>query len=243
MARPAVSFCITTDGPADRVRVLLELVRPHVDEIVLAADRDGGQETLEVCADLADRRLTFELERSPVWLAGWILHQCSGEWILRLDDDEVPSAALLEALPEIVSDRFPTVVTLDRRWLHRSADGYITSFPWSHEPQPRLVRNVPSLWRFSGNVHESGEWLGEVRMSELAIYHLVLLLRTREEREAKRDDYERRAPLQSRMRRWPTSRTSTPRGRSHPRAMAPASSSSRRGRSSRRASCVICAWR
>lgn len=197
MARPAVSFCITTDGPADRVRVLLELVRPHVDEIVLAADRDGGQETLEVCADLADRRLTFELERSPVWLAGWILHQCSGEWILRLDDDEVPSAALLEALPEIVS----------------------------------------------GNVHESGEWLGEVRMSELAIYHLVLLLRTREEREAKRDDYERRAALQSRMRRWPTSRTSTPRGRSHPRAMAPASSSSRRGRSSRRASCVICAWR
>src|SRR5688572_6934216 len=116
MSRPSLSFCITTRGPADRARALLELVRPRVDEVVLAVDRNGGEETLEACADLADRRLVYELERSPVWLVGWILHQCSCDWILRLDDDAVPSAALLDAPPELTAERYPTVIRIARRW-------------------------------------------------------------------------------------------------------------------------------
>lgn len=194
VSRPTLSFCITTRGPADRARALLELVRPHVDEVVLAVDRNGGEETLEVCADLADRRLVYELERSPVWLVGWILHQCRGDWILRLDDDEVPSAALLEALHELIADRYPTVIQLDRRWLYETPDRYLTTFPWSLEHQPRLLRNVPSLWRFEGRVHMSGEWLGEVRATDLAIYHLLLLGSSIDDRRAKREWYESLVP-------------------------------------------------
>jgi len=192
--RPTLSFCITTRGPADRARALLELLRPHVDEIVLAVDRNGGLGTLDACADLADRRLVYELERSPVWLAGWIMHQCSGDWILRLDDDEAPSAALLGSLPELIADRYPTVIRIDRRWLYRASDRYITSFPWSFEYQARLVRNVPSLWRFEGRVHMGGEWLGEVRTTDLAIYHLLLLTSSVEARRAKREWYESLVP-------------------------------------------------
>jgi hypothetical protein len=192
--RPTLSFCITTRGPADRARALIELIRPHVDEVVLAVDRNDGQETLEACADLADRRLVYELERSPVWLVGWILHQCSCDWILRLDDDEVPSRDLLDALPELVADRYPTVIQIDRRWLYETPDRYITTFPWSLEHQPRLLRNVPSLWRFEGRVHMSGQWLGEVRTSELAMYHLLLLSSSIDDRRAKREWYESLVP-------------------------------------------------
>ena len=194
VSRPTLSFCITTRGPADRARALLELVRPRVDEIVLAVDRKGGEETLEACADLADRRIVYELERSPVWLVGWILHQCRGDWILRLDDDEVPSAELLDALPELIADRYPTVIQLDRRWLFETPDRYITTFPWSLEHQPRLLRNVPSLWRFEGRVHMSGRWLGEVRTSDLAMYHLLLLTSSIDDRRAKREWYESLVP-------------------------------------------------
>ena len=194
VSHPTLSFCITTRGPADRARALLELVRPRVDEVVLAVDRNGGEETLEACADLADRRLVYELERSPVWLVGWILHQCRGDWILRLDDDEVPSVALLDALPDLIEDRYPTVVQLDRRWLYEAPDRYITTFPWSLEHQPRLLRNVPSLWRFEGRVHMSGRWLGEVRSTDLAIYHLLLLGSSIDDRRAKREWYESLVP-------------------------------------------------
>jgi hypothetical protein len=192
--RPSISFCIGTRGPADRARALLELVRPHVDEVVLAVDRKGGMDVLDACADLADRRLTYELEHSPSWLVGWMLHQCSCDWILRLDDDEVPSAALLEGLPELVADRYPIAMRIPRRWLYPAPDRYLTSFPWALEYQARLVRNVPSLWRFEGRVHSSGEWLGDVRMVEPSIYHLVALTLTEEERQAKRDWYDSIVP-------------------------------------------------
>src|SRR5690242_20450211 len=99
-----VSFAVTASGPAGRVRALLERVRPHVDEIVLVVDRNGDTGALEACADLADRRLTFELRDSPARLIGWIQHQCACDWILRLDDDEVPSDSLLAALPALAAD-------------------------------------------------------------------------------------------------------------------------------------------
>src|SRR4051812_13963847 len=105
MPASTLSLAITTRGPAGRVRALLELVRPHVDEIVLAADRSGDPEVLTACADLADKRLRFDLRDSPAQLVGWIQHQCSADWILRLDDDEVPSRALLDALPELMAER------------------------------------------------------------------------------------------------------------------------------------------
>jgi hypothetical protein len=192
--RPTLSLCITTNGPADRVRALLDLLRPHVDEIVLAGDREGGREALEACADLADRRMVYELERSPIWLAGWIIHQCKGDWVLRLDDDEVPSAALLEALPELLADRYPAVYYLKRRTPFGSPDRYITSFPWSVEYVPRLLRNMPSLWRFEGRVHMPGECLGEARMSDLALYHLVQLTMSLDDRRRKREWYESLVP-------------------------------------------------
>lgn len=188
--RPTLSFCTATNGPGDRVRALLEAVRPHVDEIVLAADAKGGESALEGAGDLADRRLTFPLDGRPIErVFGWLLHQCSGEWILRLDDDEVPSPAMLEALPELLADRYPLAVAFRRRWLVGSPDRYITSHPWALEYQARLVRNVPSQWRFEGRPYSPGEWLGDVRRTDVHFYHLDLIVHPEERRRAKRDRY------------------------------------------------------
>src|SRR5215203_2992514 len=96
-----ISFCICTRGAAARARALLELVRPVVDEIVVGVDDSDDHGTMEACADLADRRLSFASTGVPCRPIGWILRQCSGDWILRLDDDEVPSARLLEELPAL----------------------------------------------------------------------------------------------------------------------------------------------
>lgn len=175
--RASLSFAITTQGPAARVRALLELVRPHADEIVLAVNRDGDTDTLDACADLADRRLTYEFEESPSRLIAWLLNQCSGDWILRLDDDEVPSRALLEALPELLRDRRPTEVLVKRRWLYRDAGQAIAApAPWSVDYQCRLLRNVPGSWRVDGRVHTEVRATGESRLLDTPIYHATLLL-------------------------------------------------------------------
>src|ERR687894_497446 len=116
-AGPSISFCMTTRGPAARAHALLSLVRPHVDEIVLAVDDRADPAILEACAGLADQRLTYEFVPPPCRLIGWLQHQCSADWLLRFDDDEIPSRALLDALPELTADRRLTHYGLTRRWL------------------------------------------------------------------------------------------------------------------------------
>ena len=181
---------MTTRGTLPRVHALLTLVRPHVDEIVLAVDRTGDLDALEACAELADRRMTFEYAAPPCRNIGWLQSQCGCDWLLRFDDDEIPSAPLLAALPELTADRRPTHYGLSRRWLHGDADIYVTSPPWHPDYQLRLVRNLPGIWRFTGEMHDGAVVLGERRLVDLPIYHADLLLLDLQARRRKAETYE-----------------------------------------------------
>jgi hypothetical protein len=185
---------MTTRGPLPRIRALLELVRPHVDEIVLALDRTGNLDALDACADLADRRVTFDYHAPPCRNIGFLQHQCSADWLLRFDDDEIPSRALLNALPDLVADRRPTHYGLSRRWLHPDSETYVLSAPWQPDYQLRLVRNVPGIWRFTGEMHDGAMVLGERRLVDLPIYHADLLLLDVDARRRKAEKYERLRP-------------------------------------------------
>ena len=191
---PSLSLAITTRGPAERVRALLELMRPHVDEVVLGADRDGDPAVLDACADLADRRLRFELRDSPARLVGWIQNHCSGDWILRMDDDELPGAELLAALPELIADPFPIQYSLRRHWSWPDAARRIDESPWSLDYQTRLLRNLPGVWTFPGTVHTVGETVGETRYVDLPVYHVDLLATDLAARRRKAAAYEAETP-------------------------------------------------
>ncbi len=189
----SLSLCLLARKPATRVRALLALMRPLADEIVLAADRTGDPDILGRCAGLADRR--FEVEPAPLNRhLGWLLHECRGDWVLWLEDDEVPSRALLDDLPAVLAERGPSQIAFPRRWLHGDSGRFIASAPWGGDLQTRLLRNVPGLWRFPGRLHEPIEVLGERRCAEAPIYHADLLLAGADARRAKRDAYEARRP-------------------------------------------------
>lgn len=193
MTAPTLSLCMMARKPAPRVRALLELFRPLVDEIVLAGDRTGDPATLEACADLADKR--FAVDPAPFnRRLGWLQDQCESDWILRFDDDEVPSMSLLESLRTLVESRAPMQIGLPRRWLFGAPDAWIAEHPWTPDYQVRLVRNAPGAWRFPGVMHAPIEVLGELRLVDHPIYHCELLLAGLEERRAKRAEYETRRP-------------------------------------------------
>jgi hypothetical protein len=194
LRRPTLSFAVTSGGSAARLRALLELVRPHVDEIVLAVDRNGDPVALEACADLADRRLRYDLDGPPSALIGWIRSLCTADWILQLDDDEVPSAALLDALPELMAERRPVGYGLLRRWVYPSSDRYIRTAPWGVESLERLIRNLPGAWRFEGPVHTTPYATAEIRHVALPVYHLDLIVQPEGRRRAKALAYETYRP-------------------------------------------------
>lgn len=181
-SRPTLSLCVATRGPADRVHALLRILRPHVDEIVLAVNQEGGIETLEACADLVDTPLVYELTGSPSGVIAWLVSQCSCDWVLRLDDDEMPSAEFLERLRDLIADPLPTVYALRRWWLHPTSGELILTPPWGKDWAYRLIRNMPSLWWFAGLHHTEGTWTGDVRYLDDALYHLDGLVKSREDR-------------------------------------------------------------
>jgi len=204
----SLSLCIMARKPAPRVRAILELFRPVVDEVVLAADRSGDPAILDACADLADKR--FALDPAPLnRRMGWLHAQCDCDWILRFDDDEAPSRALLDGLPELIARRGPMQYGTPRRWLYGSTARWISQWPWTPDYQFRLVRNLPGAWRFPAQLHDPLEVLGERSLVDLSLYHSELLLAGLDERRAKRAEYEARRP-DVRNGRFPTNGYYTP---------------------------------
>jgi len=178
-----------TRGPAARVRALLEIVRPLATEVVMAVDAGGDPSTPDVCGELTDRLYVLE-SAAPHRVLGWLMHECSADWILRLDDDEVPSAALLEELPALLDEQRATNLPLSRRWLYPEPDRFITDHPWTPDYQIRLFRNLPGIWTFPGLPHEDIAIVGERRFTDLPIYHLDLLVNDLASRRQKAERYE-----------------------------------------------------
>jgi hypothetical protein len=170
------------------------MVRPYVDEVVLAVDRAQGVDTLDACGDLVDRRIAFSSPGTGSRIQSWAQHLGSADWVLQLDDDEIPSPALLGSLPELVAERAPLWYGFPRRWLYPVMDSYIASSPWGVEYQYRLVRNVPGLWRFDGRIHTFTQLAGDLRLVELPIYHADALVKPLADRRRKAVAYELERP-------------------------------------------------
>jgi len=170
----SLSVCCLTNDPGPRVAATLELLRPVADEIVVAADDRADERTLAAYTAVADRveQVRFEfLERHLAWLH----EQCSGDWVLRIDGDEVPSPALVRALPELIAAEDARQYWIPRRWLHPDEGHWIDAHPWWPDFQLRLVRREPDL-RFVGRLHTSAEPLFPARYIETPLYHLETLV-------------------------------------------------------------------
>lgn len=177
-----------------RLSGILELVRPYATEIVVALDDSTLDEAAAALGDVAD--VVFAIPfRMPVERSlPWLHQRCSGNWIFRLDDDEVPSAALLGALDELTANRSLSHCFIPRRWLWQSPDTYLDAPPWAPDYQLRLVRNEPSLVWFPGVTHWPVQAQGAHRYLDAPIYHFDLLSNPLERRRAKADAYEAKEP-------------------------------------------------
>ncbi|MDP9134666.1 MAG: hypothetical protein M3N56_07545 [Actinomycetota bacterium] len=169
----SLSLCMTASRDEGTVREILTLLRPVVDEVVLGVDSRASDRILGACGDLVDRAYTYRFETTVEQYSAWLYHRCGADWIFRIDDDEVPSTALLEQLPEIAEDRRHSLVLLPMRHLFPTRERFIASHPWHPDYHARVVRNVPGLWTFEGGCHAGVQILGEHRrIPEAPLYHL-----------------------------------------------------------------------
>ena len=143
---PTLSVCCLCDGHVARVAAALTPLRAIADEVVVAVDERVPVAELAPLAGVADRLLRIG---SVAWAAqawAWLHRQCSGDWILRLDADEVCSPALLAALPSLIRRRDVRQYAIHRRWLWPGDGSWLQRPP---DRQIRLHRNDAAL-HFSG---------------------------------------------------------------------------------------------
>jgi hypothetical protein len=183
-----LSVCCLTSDPGARVAAILRQLRPVADEIVVAVDSRLDPARLGRYAEIADVLLRYEFVDSVEQSAPFIVSRCRGDWILRIDGDEVLSPGLIERLPELTSRGDVFQYWLPCRWLFPDAGHYLAQPPW-HYSSPRLVRNDPATLWHGGLSHGRFEPVfPSVRLAE-GYYHLTLLVHDLAYRQAKVERY------------------------------------------------------
>lgn len=185
-ARAALSVCCVTDQPPEQTAAVLAPLRPVAREFVIGLDRrlEPQRRAFERIAD----RVVL-VDPGPIEGNIAAVHAaCSHDWVLRVDADEVVSAALVRALPSLVGTDAARQYAFTRRWLTADADAWLDERPWWPDFQVRLVRR--STAKFSAEVHAPVELDAPRLFVDAPIYHANAVLLTPAERQRKVLEYE-----------------------------------------------------
>ena len=188
-----LSICIITMNAAQRIEPILKHLRPLADELVIGVDSKTTDHTLALCKPYADE--CFTVDNPAATCNGGLkdlVSRCHGDWVLRLDDDELMDPAFARFLPALMEQTRFTHFKIPR--LHLCAfnplmwvdDGYL----WP-DYQLRLFKNDGALLRFPPPVGHVGiECDGpRGRLPSLPMIHLNLAINNRQRREAKLRKY------------------------------------------------------
>jgi hypothetical protein len=187
--------CLTAERPAMVARMLGEL-RPVAAEIVVAVDARGDPSAMGPLLDVADTVVRFEYRAAPERARPWLVDSCHHPWVLMVDGDEVPSAALVRLLPSLVapsSDPRLEQVRIARRWCFPDERHFLAERPWWPDFQRRLVRRGPQL-DFDLGVHGGVRDAVPARYVTEPLYHLACVLRRFPDRRRRVREYEAARP-------------------------------------------------
>jgi hypothetical protein len=181
---PTLSVCCATAEPAESVRALLAPFREVADEIVVAVDERVPVEELGSDGAVADVLFRFEFRDPVERVFPWLHARCSGDWIFRIDGDEVASLELVRSLPTLISAPDVVQYWFPRRWSFPDPAHWLFEWPWWPDYQNRLVRNDPLL-HVVGLSHSANRPELPVRYEDAPLYHLTTALTSESERRAK----------------------------------------------------------
>jgi len=132
-------LCVTGDAPA-RVAPILGLLRPVADEIVVVVPALDPDDACDAYGGAADRVVRAPADM-PGTLLAWACSLCREDWIMPIGEDEVPSRALVDALPSLLARDDVLQYHIPRRSLYPVPGRWLDSHPWSSEYRIRVVRN------------------------------------------------------------------------------------------------------
>jgi hypothetical protein len=167
--------CLTNEHPA-AVAAMMAMFRPVADELVVAVDHRVDPRRLGPLAAVVDTLVRFEFDGTPERARPWLVASCTGDAVLMIDGDEVPSQDLLAVLPDLVADAHAEQVRVTRRWLFPDERTWLAERPWFPDLQRRILRRGPQL-DFDLQFHGGAREALPNRIAMEPIYHLACVTR------------------------------------------------------------------
>jgi glycosyltransferase involved in cell wall biosynthesis len=166
-----ISYAILTHNEGEYIDKLLTLLTTYkrsIDEIVIVDDYSDGELTKSILDTYKDQiklhYRTFDGEHTQ---ENYLNSQCTGDYILQLDADELVSPEFLEMLPELLEDNNETDLFIMPRinTVEGLTPEYIAKWKWNVNEkgwvnfpdwQMRLYRNCDWL-KWNGLLHSKIE--------------------------------------------------------------------------------------
>jgi hypothetical protein len=188
----SLSVCCMTSGQRPRLLAgVLAPLREVAAEIVVAVEEPQAAEAAAALGGIADRVLAFPPTAPSDRPIAWLFRECGERWIFNIDDDEVPSPALVAALPRLAERTDITHAWIARRWLYPSPETAIASAPWCAEFQLRFALADERFTQFSDVFHRPVVCHGPSAYVLEPLWHLDTVLNPAERRRRKAAYYER----------------------------------------------------
>ena len=192
-----ISAVVLTRNGAGRLERCLQSIADAkiARELVVFVDQTSTDDSESIARGFTSKVLPMETQGYIESCLPRMAAGCSGEFVLRLDDDESLGgdwdAPAFGAQDEAGFTHF----LVPRRWLVPGQDCFISAGAWFPDLQLRLFRNDPALIRWPSDLHEhlAVDGAGAV-LWDRWIDHHVLWQQTRAERARKCEAYRNRRP-------------------------------------------------
>lgn len=197
ISRPVISACLITQNQEHLLPVALASVRDWVDEIVVV---DGGStdRSVEVCESFGARVVRHPWPGSYALQRNVYLREARGDWLVTIDSDECFADLAGEQIRRHISQSAASPLWVLRKWLVTQGEGLamIVGDGIYPDMQTRVIRRDTARG-YIGRIHEQLESSGTLLdrwAPDITLYHLDLVVHSREERERKVAMYARHSP-------------------------------------------------
>ncbi len=198
---PGLTIAIPTINSNRYIDIILEFYRDHGIPVTVFVDDRSDDDTFATAQKLATGTTSLS-NRGTFVVEGLIEHMsqvCRTKWVLRIDDDELPSLAMLKFVQEAITNEEIDVYGFSRYQcaVSRNGEGLVHRdvSPSVHR-QWRLYQ--PAKVRFIHGLHTPGfVWEDEKAVAaptEASLIHLDWAVHTYDERRKKIERYDAHTP-------------------------------------------------
>jgi hypothetical protein len=166
-------------------------LRKFVDQIVIVADPDSTDDTVEVAKSLGDAVVEWHTHGTyETVLNRAAMELCSCDWILLSHDDEIWTPSAIGTVCSAMSQAGVNECVFPRKHLVGDGSHWVTSEPWWPDYQPRLrSRTAWERAPWPVRIHASPPEYPIRIVSQIPFLHLKFIVKSQAERERRLNDW------------------------------------------------------